>query len=167
MSRVAGTGRHLLAACLLVAVTAVSACQNGDTTDRTPPTATPAPSTNVEQNSAAVCVLVSAPVSGVTSTADLGQLSTGQISRQEFGERLRARFRTAATRLRQLAPEAVDPTLRAAIERWAGVLDEGASAPDVFAFYMGQYHAVVDEFNVTCKRGESQGARSSPTESAN
>jgi hypothetical protein len=47
------------------------------------------------------------------------------------------------------------------------VLDEGASAPDVLAFYASQFRTMVDEFNMTCKRGSGQGARSSPTESAN
>jgi hypothetical protein len=107
----------------------------------------------VTQNSAAVCTLVVAAVGGVSGTAlpDARRLASGQLSREEFGQRPRPIFTTAATALRKLVPQTVDPTQRAAIEGWAGRMDEGASAPDPVAFYTAQYDTIFDEVRATCK----------------
>jgi hypothetical protein len=161
MGRVVERARRLLVAGLLVAVAAVavaavSACQGGDADEPSAATPTSAtPSTNVEQNRAAVCTLAVTAVGGVASTAlpDATKLAGGQLSREEFGERLRPIFTTAGDRLRKLAPQTADPTLRAAIEGWAVRMGEGATAPDPVAFYTTTFKTLSDEVDTTCKIG--------------
>jgi hypothetical protein len=153
-----GAVRRLLAAAMLVSVAVTAGCQAGDSSDRPPSTATPASPTrsvDLAQDTANVCALIVAAVGKGSSTAlaETKLLTSGQLSREEYAVRLRVMFTRAAADLRELAPRAADPAVRAAIERWAVRMDEGAVADDPSSFFTANYGAVLDEVEKTCKLG--------------
>jgi hypothetical protein len=154
VAMIIGAARRLLAAAVLVSVTVTAGCDAGDAPDRSPSTTSPA-SVDPAQNTTNVCALIVAAVGKGSSTAlaDTRLLTSGQLSREEHTARLRVTLTRVATDLRQLAPSAADPAVRAAIEQWAARMDEGAGADDPAAFFTTHYGVMLDEVEKTCKLG--------------
>ncbi|GIG89946.1 hypothetical protein Pen02_48820 [Plantactinospora endophytica] len=102
-----------------------------------------------------MCMQVVAAIGGFSGAAlrDAKEMSSGQITPAEFGQRLRPLYTTAATKLRELAPQAADGTLRTAIEGWAKRMDDGAAAPDPAEYHTAHMRPINDEIEKTCKLG--------------